>query len=309
MPPDAQARPPSGPGRPIEIFNRYTQGLETEKIYGERALRWAYESSLGRCTVEILAKRPFLSSLYGLLMSRPASRDRILPFIEAYGLDTSEFADPPDSFDSFNEFFFRRLKPEARPICGGDDEVAFPADGRHLSISDVGREDAFFVKGQRFDLEALLGCAELAERYAGGCLVLSRLCPVDYHRYHFAVPGTATAPRHLDGPLYSVSPVALRRNLDYLWRNKRALTEIDTARSGKVLQVEIGATNVGSIRSTFSPGAVGKGDEKGYFAFGGSATITLFEAGAVALADDLSSNSARGRELYAHMGDVMATLV
>lgn len=292
---------------PITFFNRYTGCIETERIYGEKPLRWVYESGLGRCSLEAVVKRPLLSALYGWLMSRPSSRRRVAPFIRQFGLDPEEFADAPESYRSFNAFFFRKLSAGARPVSNRTDALTFPADGRHLAIPDLARTRRFFVKGQRFDLEALLGSSALASRFAGGTLVLSRLCPVDYHRFHFCAGGTASAARLLNGPLYSVSPVALRKNLEYLWRNKRAITEIATETSGTVLQLEIGATNVGSIRQTFTPGRVTKGDEKGYFAFGGSAVITLFEANRVRLADDLAGNSAECRELYAHFGDVMAT--
>ena len=291
---------------PVTFFNRYTGEIETEQIYGEKPLRWVYESGLGRCTLETIVKRPFLSALYGHLMSKPSSRERVDPFIAQYGLDPDEFADPPQSYASFNAFFYRKLKPHARPVCSQPGTVAFPADGRHLAVPNLSVGDRFFVKGQRFDLAALLGSSALAARYQGGALVLSRLCPVDYHRYHFGVGGDASSTRLLNGPLYSVSPIALRKNVDYLWRNKRTLTEIVTADIGTVLQLEIGATNVGSIHQTFNPGAVEKGQEKGYFAFGGSAAITVFEPGAVRLADDLVENSAACRELYAHVGDIMA---
>jgi phosphatidylserine decarboxylase len=292
---------------PITFYNRYSGEIETEQIYGEKPLRWVYESCTGKLSLEMFVKRPFFSAFYGYRMSKAASRSRVAPFIANYGLDPDEFADPPDSYQSFNEFFYRKLKPDARPICASQGDIAFPADGRHLAVADLGSGDRFFVKGQKFDLPTLLGSESLAQRYAGGSLVLSRLCPVDYHRYHYCAAGTASKTHSLNGPLYSVSPIALRKNVDYLWRNKRTLTEIETPNFGTILQMEIGATNVGSINQTAKPGAISKGQEKGYFAFGGSAVITVFEAGKIRLADDLLQNSADCREVYAHMGDTMAS--
>lgn len=293
------------PPAPISFYNRYTASHEQEAIYGEAPLRFVYENPFGRGLLELLVKRGWFSRWYGWRMSRPESRRRIAPFIVNYGLDAAEFADPVDSFRSFNEFFYRKLKPEARPIAA--DGVVFPADGRHLGFQNVADVPGVFVKGQRFDIPALLGDAALAARYREGTLVLSRLCPVDYHRFHFPCAGTPGAPRLINGPLYSVSPVALRRRLAYLWENKRVLTELTTPDLGTVLVIEIGATNVGSIVQTFAPGQhVAKGGEKGYFKFGGSSTITLFEPGKVKLADDLLAHSAEQRELYARMGDVMA---
>jgi len=236
-------------------------------------------------------------------MARSASQSLVAPFIRDFGLDSSEFAESPDSFDSFNEFFIRRLKPEARPFDPDPGAIVFPCDGRHLGFPDVSQVDAVFVKGQRFTLPRLLGSAELARRFEHGTLVLSRLCPIDYHRYHFPAAGTPSESRPLNGPLFSVSPIALRRNLAYLWENKRVVTELETKNFGTILTIDIGATNVGSIRQTFIPHhPVTRGDERGYFSFGGSSTITLFEPGRITLADDLLEHSAQQTELYAPMG-------
>jgi phosphatidylserine decarboxylase len=294
------------PSEPISYFNRYTSRIEQEAIYGERPLRFAYENPAGRGLLELIVKRGLFSRWYGRRMDQPASRQRIAPFLTQYGLDAAEFADATDTYGSFNEFFYRRLKPEARPIAGGG--VVFPADGRHLGFQNVADVPGVFVKGQRFDIPALLGDATLAARYREGTLILSRLCPVDYHRFHFPCAGVPGTPRLINGPLYSVSPVALRRRLAYLWENKRMVTELDTPSLGRVLLLEIGATNVGSIVQTMQPGSpVTQGAEKGYFKFGGSSTITLFEPGKVILAPDLVAHSAEQRELYARMGDLMGT--
>ena len=291
----------------IRYYNRHTGSYETEEIYGEPFLRWAYGNPLGKLSLHSFVKRPVFSKWYGWRMSKPESAARVEPFVQKYGLDPKDFADPLLSFRSFNEFFYRKLKPSARPLDSAP--VLFPADGRHLGFPDISAIDSFFVKGQRFDLAALLDDAGLASKYAKGSLVLSRLCPVDYHRFHFPAAGVPSETRLINGPLFSVSPIALSQNLSYLWKNKRTLTELKTEAFGTILLLEIGATCVGSIKQSFTPGApVEKGEEKGYFAFGGSSTITIFESGAVILADDLLENSARQTELYARMGSMMATL-
>jgi len=290
----------------IRYYNRHTGTHETEEIYGEGFLRWAYGNPLGNLSLHAFVKRPAFSKWYGWRMSKPESAQRVLPFIAKYGLNPDDFAETPRSFRSFNEFFFRKLKTAARPIDAAP--VVFPADGRHLGFPDISAIDSFFVKGQRFDLAGLLDNAALAAKYAKGSLVLSRLCPVDYHRFHFPAAGTPSETRLINGPLFSVSPIALARNLSYLWTNKRTLTELKTEDFGTILLLEIGATCVGTIQQTFTPGQpVAKGAEKGYFAFGGSSTITIFEPGAVTLATDLLEHSARQTELYARVGSALAT--
>lgn len=295
---------------PIKYYNRHTRRLETEQVYGEGFLRWIYGNPLGKAALHTLVKRRAFSAWYGRRMSTAASAKKIAPFIAQYALDPDEFADAPDAFSSFNEFFFRRLKPEARPISDDPASVVFPADGRHLGFQSAADIDAVFVKGQRFDLAGLLGNAELAARYARGPLVLSRLCPVDYHRFHFPIAGTPGEPHVVPGPLFSVSPVALRAKLEYLWTNKRAITLLDAGLFGTVAIIEIGATCVGSIRQTYTPAKpVKKGDEKGFFAFGGSSTITLFEPDRVHLAQDLLEHSDRHTELYARVGTLMGRAI
>ena len=292
---------------PIQFYNRYTKAIETEVIYGERWLRWAYENPLGRAATALLIKRSLFSRWYGWRMSRPESRERIAPFIERYHISRGEMAGDPAHFPSFNAFFARRLKREARPMAADENAVVFPADGRHFVIPDLAENDGIFVKGIRFNLASLLRRVALAEKFAKGSMLISRLCPVDYHRFHFPCAGTPGEARLINGPLYSVSPIALRQRPTLLWENKRCLTTLATETMGEVLLLEVGATCVGSIHQTYHPGsAVAKGEEKGYFTFGGSCFITVFGPGHVQFSDDLLEHSSQRREVYARMGDVMA---
>lgn len=289
------------PVQPIQFRNRDTGKIETENVYGEGFLRWAYHNPLGRLALHSFVKRPFFSKWYGHRMNAPKTTAKIAPFLETYGLEPSEFEKSPDDFTSFNDFFYRKLKPNARPVA--DSPAVLPADGRHFGFPKASAIESVFVKGQKFDLPTLLGSPELAERYRDGALILSRLCPVDYHRFHFPCAGTPGETEVLNGSLFSVSPLALRQKLAYLWQNKRTLTRLVTPDLGTVLCLEIGATCVGSIHQTFTPGKpVEKGAEKGYFAFGGSSTLLLFEPGSLTLADDLVQAGREGIELYAKVG-------
>ena len=315
---------------PIRYFDRYTKTVKTEKVFGERWLRFAYDNPAGRFFVWLLVRRAFFSGWYGWRMNMGGhhnasgavqlarimfggtdSTQHILPFIEKYNVDVDEFAKSPFEFKTFNEFFYRRLKPEARPIAPGERVAVMPADGRHLAFPDVDAAAGFYVKGGKFTLAELFAEGakledgrELSRRFAGGAMLISRLCPVDYHRFHFPVSGTPGEPRLINGWLYSVSPVALRRNIRYLVENKRVVTLIESAEFGTVAMIEVGATNVGTIRQGFVPGrAVAKGEEKGLFAFGGSCVITLFQRGRIRFDADLVRTSAEGMEVYARMGD------
>jgi phosphatidylserine decarboxylase len=299
------------PAEPIRFYHRYKKTVETEKVFGEAWLRLAYENPVGRFFVWLLAKRKFFSWWYGRKMNKKESALRILPFIAAYDIDADEFALSPFAYKTFNQFFYRALKPECRPIAEGERVAVFPADGRHLFFPNVENTAGFYVKGSTFTLAELFaedrlpeGERALSAQFAGGAMVISRLCPVDYHRFHFPVSGVPGEPRLINGALYSVSPVALRRNLHYLVQNKRVLTLIESPVFGTVAMFEVGATNVGSIQQTFVRGrAVNKGAEKGFFAFGGSCVITLFRRGRLRFDADLPGPSTEHMEVYARMGD------
>lgn len=297
-------------GDPIRYYDRYKQILQTEQIYGERWLRFAYENPIGRGFVQLLARRKLFSAYYGWRMNRKYSAQLVIPFIVKYDLDVDEFARSAFEFKTFNEFFWRGLKPAARPITPGERVAALPADGRHLAFPDVDAAEGFYVKGAKFTLAELLGDAALAERFAGGSMLISRLCPVDYHRFHFPVAGVPGEPRLINGWLYSVSPVALRRNIRYLVENKRVVTLIESPVFGPVAMIEVGATNVGSIKQTHvADRAVAKGEEKGVFKFGGSCVITLFQRGRIRFDADFVAQSAQQVETYARMGDRLGEAV
>ena len=305
------------PSEPIRFFDRTTKTLKIEEIYGENWLRFTYENPLGRLLLWFFVKRALFSKYFGWRMSRPYSAFKVIPFIVKYDLNIDEFTKTPYDYKTFNEFFCRALKKTARPIAEGERVAIFPADGRHLFFPNVDLAGGFYVKGAKFTLAELLGEGDLpaeqrplTAKYSGGSMVISRLCPVDYHRFHFPFAGTPSEPRLINGPLYSVSPIALRRNINYLVQNKRVLTELESPVFGSVACFEVGATNVGTIVHTFVPGRpVAKGEEKGLFKFGGSCAITLFQPGRIRFDQDLVEQSREFVETYARMGDRMGTAI
>jgi phosphatidylserine decarboxylase len=309
--------PSTMPTEPTRYWHRAKQTVEIEQIYGERWVRFAYENQVGRLAVALLVRRAIFSGYFGWRMNRRYSATKILPFIVDYHLDVDEFAKSALAFRTFNEFFCRALKPAARPVAPGEDVAVLPADGRHLVFPDVDAADGFYVKGVKFTLAELLGEAQLppaeqtlAGAFAGGAMLISRLAPVDCHRFLFPIAGVAGEPRLLQGWLYSVHPIALRHNLRYLVENRRMVTLVNSPRFGSVAMIEIGATNVGRIRQLFIPGrTVAKGEEKGLFGFGGSCIVTLFARGRIRFDADLIEQSGRHLETYAKMGERLGTAV
>ena len=226
----------------------------------------------------MFSKIPFFSRFYGYLQKCKWSRRKVLPFIKAYHINTSEFLDPVDSFQSFNDFFIRKVKSSARPFANGNDVAILPADARYFVFNNLSKCDGFLVKGEKFSLQELLKSSTLAHKYHQGSMVIARLCPVDYHRFHFPCNCVPEEAKLINGPLYSVNPMALKNNINILTQNKKMITQLHTKNFGTILYIDVGATYVGSIHQTFTPGEpYAKGDEKGYFSFGGSCLILLFE--------------------------------
>jgi len=294
----------------IEYYNRYTKQIETEAVYGEPFLKFLYNNPIGRLCLKGFVRRHLPSNLYGKLMDSRLSKRKILPFIEKYKVDTTEFQKAPAEFTCFNDFFIRKLKPEARPINEDAHAIVFPADGRHYCIPDLSSYDGILVKGNVLPLVDLLGSLQLAETYLSGSMVISRLCPTDYHRFHFPITGHVSTPKLINGYLYSVNPIALRKNIHIFAQNKRFVTTIKVPSGKEIVMIEVGATCVGSVSHTYTPNTqCVKGAEKGFFSFGGSTVITVFPKGSIEFENDLLEQSAHKREVFAKMGDKMGSFL
>ena len=208
----------------------------------------------------------------------------------------SEVLRPVEQFKNFNEFFYRQLTPNARP-CSAPEEpkiVVSPADCRSVVFDRMDDATNIWVKGREFSVERLLGDAypEDAKRYKNGGLAVFRLAPQDYHRFHIPVDGVMGTPKTIEGEYYTVNPMAIRSALDVYGENVRVLVPIDSVAHGRVMVICVGAMMVGSTVITRKPGEkVARGEELGYFKFGGSTLLVLFEEGAISFDSDLVENS------------------
>ncbi len=297
----------------IRYIERKTSAIEEEKIYGHRALSLLYGDSWGSRLFSwffspLLSRVAFFSRLYGFFQKISWSAKRVDPFIKTYAIDRSEFVQ--EKFSSFNDFFVRKLKKEVRPIVADRDRAATPSDGRYLVFPHLDQVKTFYVKGQPFDLSSFLQDEDLVSRYREGSMMIVRLCPTDYHRFHFLDRGIPSISREMKGQYHSVNPMALRKNLSIFWKNKRMISDFDTENFGKVVYVEVGAICVGTIHQTYIPNQmVEKGEEKGYFSFGGSCLVILFEKGRISFDEDLILASKRGFEVKANFGESLGRRV
>jgi phosphatidylserine decarboxylase len=291
---------PLTPQNPIQYYERESGQIKTEKVAGEQWLVWLYYNPIGEATLWALAKRKLVSAIYGTMMDRTSSAKKIHTFIEDFDIDMSVARE--QEFSNFNDFFTRKLKADARPIDTSSNSVVSPADGKILAYADISNSD-FIIKGYRFDVSSFLDNPDLAQKYHDGALLIIRLAPMDYHRFHFPVSGNVSPNKKIDGDYYSVNPFALRKKAEIFCLNKREYTILSNPMFGNVVMIEVGATMVGSIEQTFKGSIVNKGEEKGYFKFGGSTVVLLFEKSKILIDQDLLINTAKGYETTVKMGE------
>ncbi|KAJ4356600.1 phosphatidylserine decarboxylase [Didymosphaeria variabile] len=295
----------------ILVQDRLTGQINEERmsVYVRLGIRLLYKG-LKANNMEKKRIRKLLRSLsfkQGKKYDDPASAREIEGFVAFHQLDMSEVLLSTSEFKNFNEFFYRALKPGARPCSAPDDPrvIVSPADCRSVVFNTLDQAQAIWVKGREFTVQRLLGDAypEDAKRYVGGSLGIFRLAPQDYHRFHIPVDGVMDEPKAIEGEYYTVNPMAIRSALDVYGENIRVCVPIDSVAHGRVMVICIGAMMVGSTVITRKKGDhVKRAEELGYFKFGGSTLLLLFEPGQMRYDDDLVDNSRAALETLVRVG-------
>jgi len=292
----------------IFVIVRKTGARDEEKIpgfvrMGIRALYNPLDLDSMKILLKILKK---MTISQGKAYDKPSSAKHIRAFVDFHQLNMDESLEPIENFKTFNEFFYRKLKASARPINEPENprRAVSGADCRCMVFPEVSRATELWIKGKNFSLGGLLTDETAAKKYEGGSMVIFRLAPQDYHRFHLPVNGVIKSRKPIDGEYYTVSPMAVRADVDVFTRNKRVFTLLESPEFGTVAFISVGATMVASIVFTKEVGdSFKKGDEYGYFAFGGSTCIALFEKGKIKFDDDLVQNSGKPIETLLQMGD------
>ncbi|XP_024026155.1 phosphatidylserine decarboxylase proenzyme 3 [Morus notabilis] len=296
----------------ILVFDRRTKRLLEELIDGKIVLsmRAIYQSKMGLGLIDKGAKELLqsISEKQGRKMSSVESAKDIPNFVDFFKgqINLAEAKHPLEHYKTFNEFFVRELKPGARPIAfmERDDVAVCAADCRLMAFKSVDDSLRFWIKGRKFSIKGLLGQEVCSKAFVDGSLVIFRLAPQDYHRFHLPVSGTIEKFVDIPGCLYTVNPIAVNsKYCNVFTENKRVVSIISTEDFGKVAFVAIGATMVGSITFLKNEGdRVKKGEQFGYFSFGGSTVICVFEKDSINIDEDLLANSARSLETLVSVG-------
>ncbi|MBQ9065468.1 MAG: phosphatidylserine decarboxylase [Blautia sp.] len=268
----------------------------------DRLLRLLYDSGAGRAVLRLLVS-PLISKAGGAFLSSPFSAGMIDPFIRRNHIDMSEYVTA--EYNSYNDFFTRRIRPEARPITGGDNVIVSPCDGK-ASAFRINPDGRFMIKGREYTVRQLLKSSRLAAEYDGGFILIIRLTVDNYHRYCYPVSGTKSEQTVIPGVFHTVNPAAYEKFQVYA-ENHREFCLIRTRTAGTVLQIEVGALMVGKITNySKSSCSVTKGQEKGMFEFGGSTVILMLQKDMAQVDKDLLYHTECGYETIIKMGEQIA---
>jgi phosphatidylserine decarboxylase len=288
----------------IKYYNRKLKTYEIENVAGDNYLNWIYSSPIGMTFLELLIKKKIFSKIYGNFCNSKSSKKKIVPFIKDLHIDMSCCEKKTTDFTSFNDFFTRKLLPSARPINMDVNSIVSPGDGKLLAYENIDFKNLFKIKEYSYSLFDLIKNREISNIFKGGTCIILRLCPTDYHRFHFIDTGICSPSTKIKGDYYSVNPIALKKIPTLFFRNKREWSIFHSENFGEILHIEVGATCVGSILQTYIPNKnVKKGDEKGYFKFGGSTTILFFEKNKIIVDNDIIEQTSNGYETQIMMGE------
>lgn len=288
----------------VKFYNRQTKQYEEENVAGKGAIALIYSNPIGNNIMPKLASKKALTDFYGKCCDLKLSRIYIKKFVKKFNIDMTEYEKEIKDFKSFNDFFYRALSSDSRLINKNKNEFISPCDGKLLAIENMDSNSSFRVKGFKYTLDDLIQDESLSKLYKNGTCLIFRLCPTDYHRFHFIDSGVCTNSSHIKGRYYSVNPIALK-NIDKVFtENKREYSILKSDNFDDVIYVEVGATFVGSIIQTYEPNVnVVKGSEKGYFKFGGSTVILLLKEGIITLDKDITTQSKLGIETAVKLGE------
>jgi phosphatidylserine decarboxylase len=292
----------------IQYYNRQINNYEIEKVAGEKYLSWTYSSPVGMSLLEAVLKKKLFSKLYGMHCDSNSSKKKIQGFIESLDIDMSSCESKTQDFKCFNDFFIRKLKPEARPFEVDENAFISPGDGRLFAYENIDLNNLIQVKGITYSLIDLIQDNLTASKFNDGICLILRLCPTDYHRFHFVDNGTCDNTIKIKGSYYSVNPIALEKIPKVFCKNKREWSIFHSDNFGDILYIEVGATCVGTIVQSYdSDEQISKGDEKGYFKFGGSTVVLFLEKGKVKIDEEIIKQTSLGYETKVLMGEKIGT--
>ena len=281
----------------MKIYDRAAKAYREEKQYGGKSLEFLYHTVVGRILLKAFVCRRVYSKLNGIWMRSSFSVRRIKPFVREYGVNLS--ACEKTDFKSFDDFFTRKYRWSC---SAGAQELIAPCWGR-LAAYGIDKGLILRIKDSVYTLPELVDNRLELSQYEGGVCLVYRLALEDCHRYYFCDDGRVLHMGEIAGVLHTVRPIS--KEYRVFSKNHRVYTLMRTAHFGDMVQIEVGALQIGKINNheltTFA-----RMEEKGYFSYGGSTIIQLFLPGVISVDEDIRKHSNQGVEVLVSAGEKIA---
>lgn len=261
------------------------------------ALNFFYNTMIGRLFLKLIITKPF-SNLVALFMNSSLSKFMIKRFINKNDINMFEYDDR--KYTSYNDFFTRRVISYKRPINASKDILISPCDSK-LTAYKITEDLTLKIKNGCYSINSLID-KDILNDYIGGDALVFRLSTDNYHRYCYIDSGSKGKNYKIDGVLHTVQSICLN-HYNFYNMNSREWTLLNTNNFGKVIQCEIGALCIGRIRNAHETHIFKKGEEKGFFEFGGSTIVLLFKKNTIKLDEDIYNNSKENIETIVKYGE------
>ena len=260
-------------------------------------LKFLYNTLIGRMILKLLITKP-ISNLAALFMNSGLSKFMIKRFIDKNDINMFEYDDR--KYKSYNDFFTRKVISYKRPINASKDVLISPCDSKLIAYK-ITDDLTIGIKNGYYSINSLVD-KDIMEDYKGGDALVFRLSTDNYHRYCYIDSGSKGKNTKIKGVLHTVQTIELNK-YNFYNMNSREWTLLNTNNFGKVIQVEIGALCIGRIKNAHETYIYKKGEEKGYFEFGGSTIVLLFKKNTIKLDEDIYKNSQENIETIVKYGE------
>ncbi len=287
----------------IKIYSRLNKEIYEEEEYGQKSVNFLYNNFFGRIILRLLISRKFFSKIASIYYHTKFSVKDIPEFIEKNNIDMSDYEEK--EYSSFNDFFTRKILVGKRPLPTNNDSLIAVADSK-LSVYNIDENQKVNIKGIEYTVEELVDDRELARNYVGGKCLIFRLCVDDYHRFSYIEKGNLDYHKVIKGSLHTVRDTA--KKFRFYAKNQRELEVLNTTTLGKVVQIDVGAIMIGKIKNyhleTFE-----RGEEKGYFYYGGSTVVVLIEKEKILIDEDITKYSNEDIEVKVKLGEKIGVVL
>ena len=253
-------------------------------IESSKTLNFFYDTLLGRIILKPFISKTF-SNLMGKYMNSKYSLKRVDKFIDKNDINIYEYS--KQKYTSYNDFFIRKVVESKRPINAHKNAFISPCDSK-LTVYKINDDLTLKIKDSYYSVDTLVD-NDIMNEYRGGYALVFRLSTDNYHRYCYIDSGTKGKNIHIDGIFHTVQPIALK-HYNFYKTNTREYTILNTNNFDKVIEVEVGALGVGRIVNNHEEYKFKKGEEKGYFEFGGSTIVLLVKKDIITIDEDIYNN-------------------